>query len=168
MKTNANDKRGKPCPAVSDGVLALEDFLPYRLSVLANRASDALAREYSQRFALGVTEWRVMAVLGPCPGLTANEVVRRTAMDKVAVSRTLARLQGAGRLQRKPDRSDRRRTLLRLSRAGQAIYAQIVPIALDFERQLLDGMTASDRARVFRLLNRLDELELRTEAVERD
>ena len=37
--------------------LDLEHFLPYRLSVLSNRISGAIAREYSTRFALTVTEW---------------------------------------------------------------------------------------------------------------
>ena len=58
--------------------LDLEHFLPYRLSVLSNRISSAIAREYSQRFALTVTEWRVMAVLGRYPGLSANKVALRT------------------------------------------------------------------------------------------
>src|SRR5690606_24458309 len=74
----------KPPRSMSDA-LQLEHFLPYRLSVLSNRISDAIAREYSQRYALGVTEWRVMAVLGRWPGLTASQVAQRTAMDKVAV-----------------------------------------------------------------------------------
>src|SRR5690242_683751 len=102
--------------------LELEHFLPYRLSVLSNRISDAIAREYSQRYALGVTEWRVMAVLGRWPGLTASQVAQRTAMDKVAVSRAVARLLEAGRLSRTADVGDRRRALLRLSPAGQAIH----------------------------------------------
>src|SRR3954469_13741602 len=86
--------------AMRHAQLDLEHFLPYRLSVLSNRISSAIAREYSQRFGLGVTEWRVMAVLGRYPGLSANQVATRTAMDKVAVSRAVARLLDAGRLLR--------------------------------------------------------------------
>ena len=79
---------GKPRPAAqAHPTLDLDHFLPYRLSVLSNRISSAIAREYSQRFALGVTEWRVMAVLARYPGLSASKVALRTAMDKVAVSR---------------------------------------------------------------------------------
>lgn len=36
--------------------LVLERFLPYRLSVLTNRISSAIAREYSRRFDLSVNE----------------------------------------------------------------------------------------------------------------
>ena len=59
--------------------LDLDSFLPYRLSVLSNRLSSAIAREYSQRFDLGVTEWRVMAILGRTPDLSANQVAQRAA-----------------------------------------------------------------------------------------
>ena len=79
-------------------VLELEGFLPYRLSVLSNTVSQAIAAEYEQRFGLSVTEWRVMAVLGRYTGISAREVAERTAMDKVAVSRAVARLLESGRI----------------------------------------------------------------------
>ncbi len=143
--------------------LDLEHFLPYRLSVLSNRISGAIAREYSERLSLSVTEWRVMAVLGRYPGLSAREVAERTAMDKVAVSRAVASLLSAGRLEREFDDEDRRRSVLRLSRAGLAVYDQVVPLALGFEQHVLEGMPEAERALLFRLLDRLDEMELRAE-----
>ena len=144
--------------------LDLEQFLPYRLSVLSNRVSEAIARVYSERFALGVTEWRVMAVLGRYPDLSASAVAQRTAMDKVAVSRAVARLMDAGRLRRDTHDDDRRRSVLRLSEAGYRIYDEVAPLALAFERRLFEGMDAAERALLFRLLDRLDELEIRAEA----
>ena len=158
-------RRASPGTSAPADALELERFLPYRLSVLSNRLSDAIAREYSQRFALGVTEWRVMAVLGRWPGLTASQVAQRTAMDKVAVSRAVARLLEAGRLSRVADAGDRRRALLRLSPAGQAIHDQVVPQARAFEHRVFDGVSQAERESLFRLLDRLDELELRAESV---
>lgn len=144
--------------------LDLEQFLPYRLSVLSNRISSTLARIYSDRFGLTITEWRVMAVLGRYPGLSANEVAQRTAMDKVAVSRAVARLMETGRLDREIHDDDRRRSVLKLSEGGWRIYDQVAPLALAFERRLLAGMQPEERDLLFRLLARLDELELRAEA----
>ena len=144
--------------------LKLEDFLPYRLSVLSNRTSNAIALEYSERFDLTIPEWRVMAVLGRFSGLSANQVAQRTAMDKVAVSRAVARLLDSGRIQRDFDDDDRRRSVLKLSEAGYAVYDQIVPLALGFEQHLLAGMSDEERTLLFRLLDRLDELELRAES----
>ena len=55
-------------------ILDLEHFLPYRLSVLSNRISQDIARLYAERFDLGVTEWRLLAVLGRYPGLSASRL----------------------------------------------------------------------------------------------
>src|SRR3954471_18563188 len=87
--------------------LHLEDFLPYRLSVLSNTVSGAIAASYFLHFGLSIPEWRVMAVLAANPGLSAAEVTARTAMDKVAVSRAVAGLIAAGRLHRNPPPADR-------------------------------------------------------------
>jgi DNA-binding MarR family transcriptional regulator len=143
--------------------MELDRFLPYRLSVLSNRLSSAISRAYIDRHAIGVTEWRVMAVLGRYPGLSAGEVAQRTAMDKVAVSRAVARLQQAGLLEREVHDDDRRRSVLRLSPAGRGIHDEVAPQALAFEQRLLDGMDARERELLFRLLDRLDELEVRAE-----
>lgn len=156
--------QGHAVNAVPPATLELEGFLPYRLSVLSNRVSSAIARVYSERFALGVTEWRVMAVLGRYPDLSASEVAQRTAMDKVAVSRAVASLLESGRLEREIHDDDRRRSVLRLSAQGQAIYREVAPLAIAFEQRLLAGMDAAERALLFRLLDRLDELELQAEA----
>ncbi|GAB2503322.1 MarR family winged helix-turn-helix transcriptional regulator [Lysobacter humi (ex Lee et al. 2017)] len=152
-----------PDPQASPS-LDLEHFLPYRLSVLSNRVSGAIARVYSERFGLGVTEWRVMAVLGRYPDLSAGEVAQRTAMDKVAVSRAVSGLVDAGRVERETHGDDRRRSVLRLTADGHAIHDAVAPLALAFERRLLEGMAADEREVLFRLLDRLDELELQAEA----
>lgn len=144
--------------------LALERFLPYRLSVLSNRISHAISSIYVERFDLSVTEWRVMAVLGRFPGLSANEVAERTAMDKVAVSRALSRLLAAERLERETHGEDRRRSVLTLSADGYEIYDAVAPMALAFEARLLDAFDEDDRRLLHRLLDRLDEEEVRAEA----
>ncbi|MDQ3494496.1 MAG: MarR family transcriptional regulator [Pseudomonadota bacterium] len=142
----------------------MEHFLPYRLSVLSNRISQTIASTYSEHFGIGVTEWRVMAVLGRYPGLSARAVAERTAMDKVAVSRALSRMGERGLLARETHDDDRRRAVLALSEAGHAMHAQIVPLARAFEQRLRDGMSVDERTLLFRLLDRLDALELQAEA----
>ena len=135
--------------------LELEQFLPYRVSVLANRVSRAFARLYEARFDLKLPEWRVMAVLGRRPGITASDVTEMTAMDKVAISRALSRLQAMGRVNVQEDEGDRRRMRLTLSEQGLEIYRQIVPLAKSIEADLISELPAEDRAVLDRLLNRL-------------
>jgi DNA-binding MarR family transcriptional regulator len=136
--------------------LELEHFLPYRLSVLSNRISQEIARLSAERFALNVTEWRLLAVLGRYPDLTATELVERTAMDKVAVSRAVASLVEDGRLTRKVDGDDRRRTKLRLSAKGYRIYDEVAPLALQYQKRLLSALSGEDRVQLEALLARLN------------
>ena len=132
--------------------LHLENFLPYRLSVLSNTVSSAIAMAYFDNFGLTIPEWRVMAVLAANPGLSAAEVTARTAMDKVAVSRAVATLISAGRLRRTMAKSDRRRTHLELTPTGKRVYARVVPMALNYERHLIAPLSARERATLDRLL----------------
>ena len=124
---------------VDHSPLELERFLPYRLSILSNRVSQAIAREYQERFHLSMTEWRVMAVLARFngEGISAREVAERTAMDKVAVSRALTRLTSAGRVSRSTHGGDKRRSVLRLTAKGWKIHDTVAPRARAHEREML-------------------------------
>jgi len=132
--------------------LQLDRFLPYRLSVLSNTVSSAIAGAYERRFGLSIPEWRVIAVLAGAANLSAAEVAQRTAMDKVAVSRALNSLLRARRVERRISRSDRRRSVLRLSPAGERVYREVVPFALAYERELLRPLGAAERVMLDRTL----------------
>jgi DNA-binding MarR family transcriptional regulator len=135
--------------------LLLDRFIPFRLSVLSNKVSGAIARHYSERFGLSIHEWRVMAVLGETPGLSAREVAERTAMDKVQVSRAVASLVDAKRVARTPDDEDGRIGHLELTRGGRTIYGRIAPLALGLEKTFLAALTRDERAALDKLLVKL-------------
>ncbi|MEO7067496.1 MAG: MarR family winged helix-turn-helix transcriptional regulator [Rhodanobacter sp.] len=135
--------------------LRLESFLPYRLSIVSNTVSQAIASDYQQRFDLSVTEWRVMAVLARFERISAREVAERTAMDKVAVSRAVARLMVAGRVHRSVHDNDKRRSVLRLSAAGWLIHDEVAPMARTRERALLAKLDTEERAWLTRILDKL-------------
>lgn len=147
----ASAKR-KPPPAE---LLVLEDFLPYRLSILSNRVSRAIAARYADAFGLTIPEWRIIAVLGRRPGLTAKEVAEATEMDKVAVSRAVAKLVESKRVAARADRDDARRQILSLTAQGESVHARIAPIALENEQRLLSALSAREREQLDALLDRL-------------
>lgn len=149
----ASAKR-KPNPA---DLLVLEAFLPYRLSILTNRISRAIAKRYAKAFDLSIPEWRIVAVLGRRRGLSAKEIAEATEMDKVAVSRAVARLVRKGRVAATPDPHDARRQMLSLTREGEAVHARIAPLALASEQTLLEALSARERAELDRLIDRLLE-----------
>ena len=152
-KISSQKARRAPEP---DTTLRLETFLPYRLSVLSNTVSRAIARRYEAEFGLTIPEWRVMALLGASPGLTATEVAEATPMDKVAVSRAVRSLGDAGRLTATADGADGRRQRLALTASGHAVYRRIVPLARALEARLLEELSATDRSALDRVLARLE------------
>lgn len=144
---------------LSDALL-LANFLPYRLSVLSNRISRSIADGYEGKFQLTLPEWRVMAVLGEEPDLSAGQVADRTAMDKVAVSRAVNKLLESGRIERHFANEDRRRSVLALSEKGSEVYREIVPIALGYEARLLEQFSAKEREQLESLLTKLSQSQI--------
>ena len=124
----------------NDKELILEDFLPYRLAILSHTVSSLIARVYDKRFGLTIPEWRVIAIVGRFPGLSAVEVAERTMLDKVAVSRAVTKLIKAGRIEREFADADRRRSILTLSEEGRKVHDEVAPLALAMEDDLLHGL----------------------------
>ena len=138
-----------------DDELILENFLPYRLAVLSNTVSTTVARAYDKRFSVSIPEWRVIAVLGRFPGLSAVEVAERTLMDKVAVSRAVTKLIKSGRIDREFADADRRRSILNLSEDGKKLHDEIAKLALQFERDLLQGFSEEEISTLSNIMERL-------------
>lgn len=144
-------------------LLDLERFLPFRLSVLGNRVTRAVARAYAQRFSMTAPEWRALAVLGRFGAMTPQDLVERTAMDKVRVSRAATRLAGRRLVTRRADPIDRRRAILDLTAEGRAIYAQIVPLALAVEAELVADLSAAERAMLDAAIRKIEARAATTE-----
>jgi len=123
-------------------VFLLEEFLPYELSVAANRISRLFARRYSEAFGLSIAQWRVLAVVGRHGTLSPGQVAEATEMDKVKVSRAAASLIEQGLLSQQADPEDGRARVLRLTAAGHEVHAGIVPMARALEAQVAAAMPA--------------------------
>ena len=140
--------------------LVLDDFIPYRLSVTSNLVSDAIARTYEALFGLTIPEWRVIAVVAEQGGVTQAAVGARTRMDKVTVSRAARALAGRGLLER-GNHADGRSHGLTLSAAGQELYAQVAPKALELERRIFAGFGSKELERFVATLRRIEAVTLR-------
>ena len=142
---------------VDRSILTLERYLPYRLSILSNRVSGRIAETYGDKFAISVTEWRIMAVLGEYPGISADEVSNKTQIEKSILSRAISKLLNRNLLNREIDPADKRRSMLKLSKTGQSVYDEIVPIAYDMEKELPNCFNAEETEAFSKLVDRLYE-----------
>lgn len=148
-----------PLPAQSAGRrrLRLDDYLPYRLSVAANAVSGLIARAYVDRFGLSVPQWRLMAVLAEDSALTQQALCGRTVMDKVTVMRAARGLLQRRLVRRQPNAADGRSHRLSLTAAGERMYAQVAPLALQYESMLLAGLDPAEVRRLEQWLRQLQQ-----------
>jgi len=142
--------------AAALSVFELEHFLPYRLSLLTNTVSQGISTSYRGKHDISITEWRILAVLGRFPGLAASEIVERTAMDKVSVSRAVKALVEKDLVQRLTDPADRRRMSLHITPGpGQRVLQTVVPLALQYEKQLLSALNPAEQKALSKALKKL-------------
>ena len=140
-----------------EGVLVLEEFLPYRLNVLSTIVSQGFARLYSDRFGISIPEWRVVAMLGQHGTLTSKGIGERTHMHKTMVSRAVTDLERHGLISRQANRADKREVFLTLTETGRRVYCEIVPLARDYAQRLTADLSDTDRAAFDRIVATLRE-----------
>lgn len=137
--------------------LLLTNFTPFRLNRLATAVSDHLSEVYKQRFGLEIPEWRVIATVGPAWSCTAQHIADTTRMHKTRVSRAISHLVKRDLIERASNADDRREMELRLTKAGRAMYAELVPLALERERALLACLNEEELRAFTDGLDRLEE-----------
>ncbi len=124
----------------------LTRFFPYRLAVLADRVSLAVSQVYADRYDLTRAEWRVVAALGTNGAMAAKDIGPYSTLDKMQVSRAVARLEASGYIVRDEDEADRRAKILRLTASGQALVRKLAPLVLAREDHILGALSSSERA----------------------
>ena len=133
----------------------LNTYLPYRLSILSNRISSTISQVYHEKYALSIPEWRIVAILGNYQTCTATEIVDYTAMDKVAISRGVKKLIKRGFIERSEDADDRRRQNLSLTKVGQEVYEEVIPLTIEFEHMYINELNSKDIADLDRIVSKL-------------
>ncbi len=141
---------------MSDALLRLDEFLPYRLSFTSNLVSDTVAGTYIALFDLRIPEWRLVTVVAEEDGATQQAIGRRTRMDKVTVSRAAIALVERGLMARVPNPDDKRSHLLRLTETGWELYRAVAPKALELERRIFARFDRAELAAFTATLRKID------------
>ncbi|SNS95349.1 MarR family winged helix-turn-helix transcriptional regulator [Antarctobacter heliothermus] len=118
----------------------LASFTPYRLAVAAEKTSEALARQYRERFGISIPEWRVLVHLAqPLDGaatISVRDIEERVAMEKSKVSRAASRLEASGYIEKTVDAGDRRLVRLALTDKGRRMMADLLPLAMAYQQKI--------------------------------
>lgn len=135
----------------------LEDLVTFRLSRLADTLNRAAVDAYGRRFGLSLTEWRTLAILRRHQPSTAQEISRRSRIDKGWISRSVANLERRGLLQRTRSEADSRSLLLSLTGEGEKLFAEVAPFSRARHEALLAPLSDTERTAFLDALDRIQE-----------
>lgn len=136
--------------------IPLQDFVPYRLNVVAEASSRSLAQCYQTRYGISVAEWRVLTTLYHLAPLSAQEVGEQTNQDKTRVSRAIKSLLAMQCIERTWCSEDRRKSVLCLTPQGQKLYLEAAVEAQQWQQKLERGLGPQKMALLLDLLADLE------------
>ncbi|MBZ5701880.1 MAG: MarR family winged helix-turn-helix transcriptional regulator [Acidobacteriia bacterium] len=131
-------------------------YVPAHVTYLANKISSGATAIYLPRFGVGITEWRIMALLGREAWVTPKRVSDATGLDKGAVSRSIHSMRAAGIVEVRPDQYDRRSQILALTAKGLRLHDRMVKLAHKREQILLGGFSKKERSLLVQFLARIE------------
>jgi len=134
----------------------IKETLTFRLLVAVNRIVQPFQERFGKPNDLTLPEWRCMMALAAHPRSSGEDVTRRMSMDKMAVSRSLRRLEQHGRVRREQDPANARRNLWELTEAGWDLFDTILPGALERDRKAFAAIPEDEKARLMALLRDLE------------
>jgi DNA-binding MarR family transcriptional regulator len=136
----------------SERALDLDNYVPAYLTYLAGKISASASATYRPRFGVGISDWRIMALLATEPWITAGRICDVIGLDKAAVSRSVRDMKKAGIVETDEDQY---RRPIALTRKGLALHDRMVLVSLERERRLLKDFSAAERKQLINLLSRM-------------
>jgi DNA-binding MarR family transcriptional regulator len=87
--------------------------------------------------------------------LNPTQLMRATMLSSGGMTKRLDRMESAGLVQRRPDPSDRRGTLVRLTARGRKLIDEALPVHVANEEKLLASLSARERNELDALLRKV-------------
>lgn len=97
----------------------ITEHLLYHLSFTSELVSSREELMLQEACGLTLVEWRIMTIISTFAPISSKDITRVTTLNKVAVSRTIAKLTGEGLIERVVSETDQRMQYLSLTRAGK-------------------------------------------------
>ena len=139
----------------SERAIDMGAFIPSALTDLAQKITATASASYRPRFGVGITDWRIMALLASEPWIAPVQICESTGLDKAAVSRALRDLAAKGFVETRGGGGGRRRVPVALTAKGLAVHDRMVGVALMRQEHLLADFSGEERALLREFLGRM-------------
>jgi len=129
-----------------------------RIVRLASHFQQAYAEDAFAPLKLSDGAYGVLAALrraGEPHELTPTELARQRMMTSGGLTPLIDRLERLGLVARAPNPSDRRGSLVRLTKPGREVVDRAMELHADAEHRMIEGLSARERDQLARLLRKL-------------
>jgi DNA-binding MarR family transcriptional regulator len=151
-------------PAADGSNLLVDNFPSYLLLEVLSKIHRNMTRFYLRPQKLGLPEWRVLAHLEQHSPTTASAFNARSTMDKGQISRVVAALVRRKLIGRTGDAEHGRRQILRITKAGRAVYRAVMPKAQLCQAVLLRAVSRQERLILRQALRKMEAASARPPA----
>lgn len=135
----------------------VEDYLPALLTRASSLISGEFHRVVTQK-GFTVSEWRVLAALAGSRRTSIGKLARLTVMKQPTLTRVLDRMEIRGDVKRLPHETDRRITLVAITDSGQELVSELIELAHEHERRVLEPFGLSRSAELKKTLKQMIEM----------
>jgi MarR family 2-MHQ and catechol resistance regulon transcriptional repressor len=124
------------------------EFLPtVQALVQCYQAFEAYSANHVRALGLTPSQFDIIATLGNTPGMTAKDLGQKTLITKGTLTGVVDRLAGRGWVERIAHEHDGRSQIIRLTRAGQALFERVFPAHLAYIGARFAGASTADHRR---------------------
>ena len=138
----------------SDDSYRLEDQVGHQVRRAHQRATAVFQARIGDP-QITPTQYAALVKLRDEGELSQNHLGRLTAMDPATIQGVTRRLIARGLVETRPDPGDRRRSLLRLTAAGQDYVGRLIVNGPAVSAEILAPLSPEERRRFLALLRRL-------------
>ncbi|QIE24138.1 hypothetical protein SBC1_20300 [Caballeronia sp. SBC1] len=127
----------------------------WRFTLWSNYYTEPCFSVMTRDFDVGRDEFNVLSCLSSYGSMAAKTICEVTGRPKNSISRAVTRLSERKMIRRKINTLDRRESSLILNESGRKLYERVVPVAIERQSTMLSGLSASERALLDQVLNKL-------------
>lgn len=132
------------------------DSVIFRIAITNNAIINASTLMAKNEGDIGLTDWRIITVLGRPNIRTATDIVNNTRFDAALVSRSVTSLVNRGLIEILPDKKDKRAKQLRLTDAGRKLYKITEMAVANYVRILEADLTEEELSALHSALRKVE------------
>jgi|SRR5690554_6170257 len=137
-----------------DRRIILDNILPYLINRLSFRMNRLLNRDL-RAHGLGISDWRVLAVLDAVGSATINELAAYAMIEQSTLSRLVMRMEKQGLVKRARTHPDGRTVTVSMTKKGRATYEKLRALSLAHAERILMGFSEAEKANLKHAVKRM-------------